>query len=420
MPNPSSYDTFFEDFERQRLQEQGPGIAAASTLTTGTDPDAVGRARAVARYLGVPAPVVEALPMEAQQQAELKKINTDTAAAPVLRQRYTDADFMKLARDDSATLAGIERVMRKFIAGGALKPREPSGPLPPRDSRGEIRQVQRSPLGTIIEPIRRGFAQGDRGLTMLLGDMGVLTNRDDLGVRLANQQRQVERFPMPQDIQEGMQAISQAPTMGSAFGEIVSNPRAVLEVALQSLGASAPALAAAVVGSTAGPVGTAAGAGAGSFAVEYSSTLQDVLADRGIDGQDPLALANALGNQELMGAAREKAVKRGVPIALFDAITAGLAGWLLAGARPTVMSIGGRAAGELALQGAGGAAGEATAQAVTGEYKPGDILMEAFAEVPSALVEAPANIRHARQHAVAMDIPSIGGSVTLAFPGRAR
>jgi hypothetical protein len=45
------------------------------------------------------------------------------------------------------------------------------------------------------------------------------------------------------------------------------------------------------------------------------------------------------------------------------------------------------------VQAAGGAAGEATAQALTGEFKPGEILLEAFAEIPTALVEVPGNYR---------------------------
>lgn len=96
-----------------------------------------------------------------------------------------------------------------------------------------------------------------------------------------------------------------------------------------------------------------------------------------------------------MDAAREKALARGVPIAAFDAITAGFAGKLLLGAKPTAGSAATRTAGELGLQAGGGAAGEATAQYNTDEFKPGDILLEAIAELPTGVVEVPANYRHA-------------------------
>ena len=59
---------------------------------------------------------------------------------------------------------------------------------------------------------------------------------------MAQQQREVERYTVPDNIAQGMQDISSAQTMGDAFTAIRTNPRAVLETTLQSLGASAPAL----------------------------------------------------------------------------------------------------------------------------------------------------------------------------------
>lgn len=115
------YDSFLDDYERQQQGAQSAGIAAASTLTQTVNPDQAGRARATARYLGTPVAAVEALPAEAEEQARLKKITEDTVAAPTLRKRYTDADFMKLARDDSFNLSQIEKGVRAFMAGGQFK-----------------------------------------------------------------------------------------------------------------------------------------------------------------------------------------------------------------------------------------------------------------------------------------------------------
>ena len=129
-----------------------------------------------------------------------------------------------------------------------------------------------------------------------------------------------------------------------------------------------------------------------------------------------MSIHAALNNPELMASAREKALKRGMPVAIFDVLTAGLAGKLLAGAKSTVGSVGARAAGELGLQAGGGAAGEAGAQLASGEYKPGDILMEAFAEMPSAIIEVPGNYRHAMESAqrAQKDAEFIGSLNTLA------
>lgn len=366
--------------------DQGQAARVGFSVAADTNPDAYAEAQRVARRTGVPVDTVLNMPKEMKQQDTMGTIDFDALAktAPATASLLADVERAKVAHDNLPSMTAIER----------------------------------SFLGNITEPVQRGLAQGRRGLTLLFDQMGIFKGLErqraaaaaahgisydpsiELAVRLAQQQREVERYPVPDDIAQGMQDISNAQTMGDAFTAIRTNPRAVLETTLQSLGASAPALAGAAGGSVFGPGGTAAGAGMGSFAVEYSNTLQDVMAEKGVNGTDSMSIHAALNNPKLMAAAREKALKRGIPVAIFDALTAGLAGKLLAGAKPTVGSVGARAAGELGLQAGGGAAGEAGAQLATGEYKPGDILMEAFAEMPTAIIEVPGNYyRHAMENA---------------------
>jgi GNAT superfamily N-acetyltransferase len=347
------------------------------------NPDKEAEAKRLGATFGLDADTVSRNHDELARIARVRDIQRMTAASPVLARQLANPDFAALAHDNVENMVAVERTF----------------------------------LGNITEPVQRGLAQGRRGLTLLFDQMGIFKGLErqraaaaaahgisydpsiELAVRLAQQQREVERYPVPDDIARGMQDISNAQTMGDAFTAIRTNPRAVLETTLQSLGASAPALVGAAGGSVFGPGGTATGAGLGSFAVEYSNTLQDVMAEKGVNGTDPMSIHAALNNPELMAAAREKALKRGIPVAIFGALTAGLAGKLLAGAKPTVGSVGARAAGELGLQAGGGAAGEAGAQLATGEYKPGDILMEAFAEMPTAIIEVPGNYRHAMENA---------------------
>ncbi|MDD5176258.1 MAG: hypothetical protein PHQ05_07555 [Sterolibacterium sp.] len=365
--------------------DQGQAARVGFSVAADTNPDAYAEAQRVARRTGVPVDTVLNMPKEMARQDAVGTIDFDT-----------------LAKTSPATAALLSDVERAKVA---------------HDNLPSMTAIERSFLGNITEPVQRGLAQGRRGLTLLFDQMGIFKGLErqqaaaaaahgisydpsiELAVRLAQQQREVERYPVPEDIAKGMQDISSAQSMGDAFTAIRTNPRAVLETTLQSLGASTPALVGAAGGSVFGPGGTATGAGLGSFAVEYSNTLQDVMDEKGVNGTDALSIRAALNNPELMAAARDKALKRGIPVAIFDALTAGLAGKLLAGAKPTVASVGGRAAGELGLQAGGGAAGEAGAQLATGEYKPGDILMEAIAEMPTAIVEVPANYRHAMEGA---------------------
>lgn len=376
----------FDDAVTAAMQpDQAQAARIGFSVAADTNPDAYAEARRVARRTGVPVDTVLAMPKEMQRQDAMGTI-----------------DFDALAKTSPATAAILADVERAKIA---------------HDNLPSMTAIERSFIGNITEPVQRGIAQGRQGLTHLFDQMGIfnwIERRQaeaaaahgisydpsiDLSVRLTQQQREAERYPVPEDIARGMQEIGSAKSMSEALAAIRTNPRAVLETTLQSLGASSPALAMSIGGSAFGPVGTAAGSGIGSFAVEYGSTMQDVIDQSGIDTTDPLAVHAALNNHELMEAAREKALKRGIPVAAFDALTAGIAGKLLAAAKPTVGSVGGRALGELAIQAGGGAAGEAGAQLATGEYKPGDILMEAFAEMPTALIEVPSNYRSAMESA---------------------
>lgn len=392
-------------------QEQRTAVRTSLYGALMENPDMAARAQKLGRQTGIPSDVVGRNLPEVERSAKLDEFDRVLQTSPMVAQWLADPNNAKVAHDDVENLSEHERLFREALASGRASQGK-IGEVYRRPS-GEMRETERGFFGAITEPVQRGLAQGRRGLTLLFNELGIFgglqRQRDaaraaaglppegnaELAVRLANQQREIERYPVPGDIARGMEEISGAQTMGAALEAILANPGAVLETTLQSVGASAPSLVGAAAGSTMGPFGTAAGAGLGSFAVEYGNTIQDVMAEKGVNGSDPMAISAALNDPELMAAAREKAVKRGIPIAVFDAITAGLAGRLLAGAKPTALSVGGRAAGELGLQAGGGAAGEATAQAATGEYKPGDILMEAIAELPTAVIEVPGNYRSA-------------------------
>jgi hypothetical protein len=93
-----------------------------SSLTTAldTNPDEAATAKRVAGYLGTQPAAVAALPEDAKRAAQLKQISQDTAQAPTLRQMYSDADFAKLAHDDSSILSQIEQSIAsitKYVMG---------------------------------------------------------------------------------------------------------------------------------------------------------------------------------------------------------------------------------------------------------------------------------------------------------------
>lgn len=120
----------------------------------------------------------------------------------------------------------------------------------------------------------------------------------------------------------------------------------------------------------------------GSFLLENSSGAMDFLAEKGVDLSTPEAALAVLENPELMAEATQRGLSRGLVIALFDAVSGGVAG-------QTLMK---SAGGEVVVQGiaqmAFGAGGEAAAQVVAGQdlsWK--DIVVEGLAELATAPIE---------------------------------
>jgi hypothetical protein len=169
-------------------------------------------------------------------------------------------------------------------------------------------------------------------------------------------------------------------------------------------GAAAGAGVGAGVGSVIPGAGTAAGATTGaiagyfggtSLALEYGHSIMDVLREEGVNVTDPEQLREATGDQRIMSKAREKGLKRGIPIAVFDAISGGAAGKV---GNVLVKSVGRSAknramkvaAAETLVQAGLGGTGEFAGQVISGEeIRPRDIALEAFAELgPAAPVMA--------------------------------
>jgi len=185
-------------------------------------------------------------------------------------------------------------------------------------------------------------------------------------------------------------------------------PESLISMATAFEAGAAGAAAGAGTGAAAGSIipgaGTAAGAGTGaiagyfggtSLALEYGHSIMDVLREEGVNVTDPEQLREASRDQRIMSKAREKGLKRGIPIAIFDAISGGTAGKV---GNAIVKSVGKSArnramkvaAAETLVQAGLGGTGELAGQVISGEeIRPRDIALEAFAELgPAAPVMA--------------------------------
>lgn len=137
----------------------------------------------------------------------------------------------------------------------------------------------------------------------------------------------------------------------------------------------APTGIGAPIGFTAGQI---AGTFAGSLATEYGGKILEEMQNEGMDIQDPESIQKFFSNQTLVDAAKDKALKRGVPIAAFDAISAGIGGKLGRVIGKQFVTKTGEAAAELGVQAGLGGAGAIVGPLAAGEAPEGK---EVFGEI---------------------------------------
>jgi hypothetical protein len=280
------------------------------------------------------------------------------------------------------------------------------------------RPSEPSPLEVMGGAFRSGLEAGKRAVTEMadrfVGDDNATAVPDDvargLGYGSAQEyeqaqhaQRIAQSVRREQGLEQqntstmlGQRALAQADASGS-YGQVLKaifqHPQAAAEITSKSLGMAAPGMAAATGSGAAMPLVV----GLNSAVTDYQSTLEDQLAAKGVDLTDASAVRKALRDPALMAQTREFADKHAIPVTLFDVLTAGLAGRLVAASRGGRMGAAGAVAAETSGQMAGGAAGEAL-----GEYQsegrvssPLNVAMEAVGEAPTEITEAPTGYREA-------------------------
>ena len=355
----------------------------------GVNPDEVAEINRKAASLKVPVGVVKEMPQTANTRVKLNEIEAQVGGLSILPQRLSDQKFSDLSHDDIGELSEIER------KAGVLR-------AAPED--GFFTDIGKS--------LKRGWLTAEKNFNgmFMRSDVfglnrqreaaakanGVYYNRElDIAHSQAKLQRDIDRYAPDATLQKQQRGLAEQKTLVGAAGYLVKNPTLLLNTSAESLGQNALGLAAGAATGGWTAVGTV---GLSSGAQEYAATMEEMLNEHAheLGGMTPTEhYAYALHREDWMAEAKKKAWKRGISIGLFDAVTAGLAGRLLGGATGK-LSAAARTAGEAGIQAGGGAAGEATAQALTGEYKPGDIIMEAFAELPTGAFEARSNYKEAR------------------------
>lgn len=362
---------------------------AALLASFGVNPDEVAEINRKAASLKVPVGVVKEMPQTANTRVKLNEIEAQVGGLSILPKRLSDPEFSDIAHDDISQLSEIER------KAGVLRAAPEDGFF--TDIGKSLKRGWLTAEKNFNGMFMRSDAFGlNRQREAAAKANGVYYNRElDIAHSQAKLQRDIDRYAPDATLQKQQRGLAEQKTLAGAAGYLVKNPTLLLNTSAESLGQNALGLAAGAATGGWAAVGTV---GASSGAQEYAATMEEVLEKHAheLGGMTPTErYAYALSREDWMAEAKQKAWKRGISIGLFDAATAGLAGRLLGGATGK-LSAAARTAGEAGIQAGGGAAGEATAQALTGEYKPGDIIMEAFAELPTGAFEVRSNYKEAR------------------------
>lgn len=215
-------------------------------------------------------------------------------------------------------------------------------------------------------------------------------DKEEIANQIATYTRLSEQIPQSEEAkklnEEGVLWAFRNPIEGAkALGETIISSLAGQIKASERTSPSAVAIGAGM-GSAIPGVGTLAGAVSGLTAgqilagmnVESSSTFLQTIKDAGFPLNDENKLAAAFSDKKLIDKARDLGIKRGIPIAIFDMLAAGVGGRIAAGtlnkiAKPLAV------AGVEAL---GGSTGELAAQITAGqEIDPNAIALEGIAEI---------------------------------------
>ena len=404
-----------EEYDRHRQF-----LIAQSERSAGVSPDEAAKRRQTAQRLGVSTQAVNDAPENAVLQEQLDKIWRDTQGLGTLRGKMMDTDFYDVAKDDTGALSVVGELANSAGRGFFKGLNNLAAAATDRKTfdAGVKHLIRAMPLGrdlggladmynsVLIPPTKDKLQAGNLPALPKLNIPAASDLIPEDVLRRFNERRAKDyvgfdnwtnkHFSPSARLQKDREGFAKTEGFGDAAAYILTHPYMTANVSAESFGQFVPALAA--TAATRNPAVGAAVMGTGSFATEYAATLAETAEENaaklsGLGREE--ALARALSDPAILDAAREKAAKRGLAVGLFDGMAAGLAGRLLSGAR-SVPGAAARTAGEAGVQMAGGAAGEAAAQAVTGEWTPREIVMEAFAEIPTAPVEGYRNFQEGR------------------------
>jgi hypothetical protein len=251
---------------------------------------------------------------------------------------------------------------------------------------------------------KRGLLQAERTRRDLAFQSGAITAKEyaENISDLTRRQKQIKPSGNVAAGLERLQEVNETGNFSDVAKEVIKpkNWKALASLIGESAVATLQTVPVIVgAGIAAGPPGLAVASGATSFATEFGSAIGELLEKRKVDTSNVAAVQKLLEDPKFISEAREYGVKRGIPVAAFDALSAGFAGRFIRALKTAGTGVTRKAAitagaKEAGVQVGSGMAGEAGGQALTGENKPLDIIVEGLADLPGGLAEVATGARN--------------------------
>ena len=406
----------------ETMKAQQAGQVGMALTYDERDPDAEAKSRQVGAALGINPVVVGADPEAYDLQLRMKQAADGLRRAPKTAAWLADRENGVLAKDDLDNLTWWERVLNAPAQGFVEMADVAEGsPVGRSIERGALRilliEEQGSAdtnarvladVGKTLDDIYKEeiarfganppyVVQADaRRAAQLRFDLASNLNADDITriirsgsdalMRAKERTDQIAAIPMSETatrFRDGVLSESENTLMGvlSAFA---SDPLGGAAFTAETATEFVPAMiaASAVTAATRSPGVGAAVMGMASGLTENASSAMELLNEMRVKLETPEDAAAVLQNAEIMKAARERGLSRGLVIGMMDAISGGVAGKQLAKS-----PIGDMIAQGIAQIGFG-AGGEAAGQIAAGQQVSWkDIVIEGLAELATAPIE---------------------------------
>jgi len=292
------------------------------------------------------------------------------------------------------------------MAGRDLSAELFSTPAPSSAGRDLSAELFAEPSATdeVANVGKRGLLQAERTRADLKFQSGAITAKEyaENISDLARRQKQIKPSGNVAAGLERLQEVNETGSFGDVAKEVIKpkNWKALASLIGESAVATLQTVPVIVgAGIAAGPPGLAVASGATSFATEFGSAIGELLEKRKVDTSNVAAVQKLLEDPKFISEAREYGVKRGIPVAAFDALSAGFAGRFIRALKTAGTGVTRKAAitagaKEAGVQVGSGMAGEAGGQILTGENKPLDIIVEGLADLPGGLAEVATGARN--------------------------